>query len=272
VCEDDALNPVSLYARTKIDSERELLASPGDHFHPMILRFATVFGHSRRPRFDLVANLFTAQAMTDGIVTVTGEGQWRPFIHVQDLSRAIVLALRADPRVTGGRIFNVGDDRMNMTIGQLAELVGDVVAKERPVRIVRKPDPADPRNYSVSFDRFRSVLGFEASVSMRAGLEEIVREFKRGTYGDYRSPRYSNLEMTKQALSAFLDPVQSARLYAPMAEALALRRRAPDRLASRNTAKNVAVLHPAGRPLRDAPPSAAPSGAAGGAPSVPQTH
>jgi nucleoside-diphosphate-sugar epimerase len=272
VCEDDPLNPVSLYARTKIDSERELLASPRDGLRPMILRFATVFGHSRRPRFDLVANLFTAQAMTDGIVTVTGERQWRPFIHVQDLSRAIVLALRADPRVTGGRIFNVGDDRMNMTIGQLADLVGDVVAKERSVRIVRIPDVADPRNYAVSFDLVRSVLGFEASVSMRAGVEEIVREFKRGTYGDYRSPCYSNLEMTKQALSAFLDPVQSARLYAPMAEALALRRRAPDRLASRNTVKNVALLHPGGRPPRDAPPSAAPSGAAAGAPSVPQTH
>jgi nucleoside-diphosphate-sugar epimerase len=245
VCEDDALNPMSLYARTKIDSERELLASPRDVFHPVILRFATVFGHSRRPRFDLVANLFAAQAMTDGVVTVTGERQWRPFIHVQDLSRAIVLALRADPHVTGGRIFNVGDDRMNMTIGQLAELVGDVVARERPVRIVRTPDVADPRNYAVRFDRFRSLLGFQAAVSMRAGIEEIVRELKRGTYGDYRSPCYSNLEMTKQALSAFLDPVQSARLYAPMAEARQLLRRvATGRAAGAGGPRNVAVLAP----------------------------
>jgi nucleoside-diphosphate-sugar epimerase len=244
VCEDDPLNPVSLYARTKIDSERELLASPRDNFHPMILRFATVFGHSRRPRFDLVANLFTAQAMADGIVTVTGERQWRPFIHVHDLSRAIVLALRADPRVTGGRIFNVGDDRMNMTIGQLAELVGDVVARERPVRIVRVPDVADSRNYAVSFERFHSVLGFEASVSMRDGVEEIVHEFKRGTYGDYRSPCYSNLEMTKQALSAFLDPVQSARLYAPMAEAHLQRRIASGRATGVAGPRNVAVRVP----------------------------
>jgi len=244
VCEDDALNPVSLYARTKIDSERELLDAPRDGFHPTILRFATVFGHSRRPRFDLVANLFTAQAMTDGLVTVTGERQWRPFVHVQDLSRAILLALRADPRVTSRRIFNVGDDRMNMTIGQLADLVGDVVARERPVRIVRTPDAADARNYAVRFDRIRSVLGFEASVSMREGVEEIVHEFKRGTYGDYRSPCYSNLEMTKQALSAFLDPVQSARLYAPVAEAHRLRWLASGRAMGVAGGRNVALKVP----------------------------
>jgi dTDP-4-dehydrorhamnose reductase len=93
VAEGDELNPVSLYARTKIDSEQELLLSPYDYFQPIVLRFATVFGHSRRPRFDLVANLFTAQAINDGVITVTGERQWRPFIHVVDLAKAIVLAL-----------------------------------------------------------------------------------------------------------------------------------------------------------------------------------
>src|SRR5271166_495016 len=89
--EMDQLSPVSLYAQTKIDSERELLATGSDDFFVTVLRFATVFGHSRRPRFDLVANLFTAQALTDGLVTVIGPEQWRPFIHVRDLARAILL-------------------------------------------------------------------------------------------------------------------------------------------------------------------------------------
>jgi nucleoside-diphosphate-sugar epimerase len=225
VDEDAELNPVSLYARTKIDSETELLLSPREHFDPVILRFATVFGHSRRPRFDLVANLFTAQAMTDGVITVTGERQWRPFVHVRDLAHAIVLALRADPRKTRGQIFNVGDNRINMTIGQLAELVRDVVARERVVTILKKADLADRRNYAVSFDKIRTALGFEASVSMQDGIEEMVREFKAGTYGDYHAPFYSNLEMTKQAFSEFLDPVRSARLYVPIAEAQVVRRR-----------------------------------------------
>ena len=78
-------DPVSLYAQTKIDSERELLAGLRDNVFVTILRFATVFGDSRRARFDLVGNLFTAQAMTDGLITVIGPDQFRPFIHVRDL-------------------------------------------------------------------------------------------------------------------------------------------------------------------------------------------
>lgn len=83
VDESSKLNPVSLYAKTKIDSEVELLNDSNTNFHPIILRLATVFGHSRRPRFDLVTNFFTAQGYNDGTITVTGSNQWRPFIHVR---------------------------------------------------------------------------------------------------------------------------------------------------------------------------------------------
>jgi len=219
VCETDGLNPVSLYARTKIDSERELLLCPHENFWVTVLRFATVFGHSRRPRFDLVANLFTAQAFNEGTITVTGEQQWRPFVHVRDLARAIALALRTDPERIRGQVFNVGDRRLNMTIGQLAATVKEIVAKERPVEIHMRPDVTDQRNYAVSFDKIRSLLGFQCSMSIPDGIAEMLAELKKGTYGNYRERSYSNVEMTKRALSDFRDPAQSSRLYAPLAEA-----------------------------------------------------
>ena len=100
-----------------------------------VLRFATVFGHSYRPRFDLVGNLFTAQAMVNGEITVIGRNQWRPFVHVRDLARAIVLVLDAEPARVQSQIYNVGDSRLNMTIGQLGELVQHVVSEYRPVRL-----------------------------------------------------------------------------------------------------------------------------------------
>src|SRR5439155_1166073 len=90
---------------------------------------ATVFGHSRRPRFDLVANLFTAQAVNDGRITLMGPSQWRPFVHVRDPARAVVAVLDADPERMRGQVFNVGDRRLNMTIGQLARLVQETVSR-----------------------------------------------------------------------------------------------------------------------------------------------
>ncbi|MBU2543699.1 SDR family oxidoreductase [Patescibacteria group bacterium] len=150
------LNPVSLYAKTKIDSENEILQTQSDEFHPTILRFATVFGHSRRPRFDLVTNLFTAQAYNNGQITVLGSNQWRPLIHVSDIANAIVKVIEAPTEKVSRQILNVGDDDLNITIGALAELVAKEVGldkKGKKIKISINNDIDDPRNYRVSFDK-----------------------------------------------------------------------------------------------------------------------
>jgi nucleoside-diphosphate-sugar epimerase len=214
--ETDSLNPVSLYAQTKIDSERELLRGVPDGFFVTILRFATVFGHSRRSRFDLVANLFTAQAITDGLITVIGPQQWRPFIHVRDLARAIVLVLDAAPKLIQSEIFNVGDARLNMTILQLGEKVREVCRRYRDVSISISENVQDRRNYAVSFQKIHSLLGFEAATLMDAGIEEMAAAFQDGKYGHYREQIYSNVAMTAKVLSQFQNPDELSRLYAPL--------------------------------------------------------
>jgi nucleoside-diphosphate-sugar epimerase len=217
VAEEDPLNPVSLYAQTKIDSERELIGSTRDDFVVTILRFATVFGHSRRPRFDLVGNLFTAQAVNNGLLTVIGPDQWRPFIHVRDLARAVVLVLTSPTYAVHGQIFNVGDKRLNMTILQLAQGVKDIVERGgREVEITVSESVEDRRNYAVSFEKIRSILGFEAETLLEGGINEMVQAFQDGLYGDYREEIYSNVAMTQKALDEFQDPMQVAGLYAPL--------------------------------------------------------
>jgi nucleoside-diphosphate-sugar epimerase len=218
VREGDTLNPVSLYAQTKIDCENELLASTRDDFFVTVLRFATVFGHSRRARFDLVGNLFTAQAMNDGLITVIGPQQWRPFVHVRDLARAIFITLKANPLAVQNQIFNVGDKRLNMTILQLAEWVKTVVEKEgKKVNIsINEQDIQDRRNYAVSFDKITKVLGFHSVTLMEEGIHEMVENFKNNRYTHYRENIYSNVAVTKQAVNEFYDPMQAMKLYAPL--------------------------------------------------------
>src|SRR5258708_15283651 len=88
--------PISLYAQTKVDSERLLLESKSADFHPTILRLATLFGVSPRPRFDLVVNLLTARAIRCGKITIFNGEQWRPFMHVHDAARAFIACLQAN--------------------------------------------------------------------------------------------------------------------------------------------------------------------------------
>jgi nucleoside-diphosphate-sugar epimerase len=201
VAEGSKLNPVSLYARTKIDSEQELLSDTYDLFHPTILRFATVFGHSRRMRFDLVVNLFVAQAYINGVITVKGSGQWRPFVHVSDLGWAVKTVIEAPIPLVSRQVFNVGGDELNITIGELAELVAGVVSKDRrgrKVKVTIDDSIDDQRNYHVSFERIASQLKFAPEIGLRDGIAEMHRAFLSKTYvHDYRDQIYSNVEMTK---------------------------------------------------------------------------
>lgn len=218
--EEGETNPVSLYAQTKVDSEKELLADAGSGFQPVILRFATVFGHSARPRFDLVTNLFTAQAFTDGKIRVFGPGQWRPFIHVRDVARAVIFALNARSELVAGEIFNVGDDSLNTTIGELANVVQKVVSAVRPVDIEVNGDFKDARNYAVSFEKIRTRLGYKAQTTLAEGVAEILRHMQAGDYRDYRNAEFSNVEVTRKIASHFYDPENAERIYAPMQDNL----------------------------------------------------
>lgn len=193
--ERSSLQPISLYAQTKVDSERALLSAQSEDFHPTILRLATVFGLGYRPRFDLVVNLLTARAYQDGKITIFNGEQWRPFIHVRDVVEAIVRAMEAPVRLVSGEIFNVGDSSLNHTLQQVAEIIQQVF----PGTSVEHVANADRRNYRVNFDKIRDRLSFSASYSVKHGVEDLKEAFDKQIIRDYRDVRYHNQRFLKVA-------------------------------------------------------------------------
>jgi len=187
--EHSALTPVSLYARTKIGSENMLLTLAKDQFAPTILRFGTAYGMSPRPRFDLVVNLFAAQAATQKEITILGGEQWRPFIHVDDASDAIIRAMQAPIRSVAGQVFNVGSDDQNHRIRELGEIIQ---AHVPGVKINRNDEDIDQRNYRVSFAKFHEHLGFTPQRTIADGIVEIKAAIDEGLISDYQDKRYSN--------------------------------------------------------------------------------
>lgn len=188
--EESGLNPVSLYARSKIEGERVLLDMMSPEFSPILLRFSTIYGLAPRPRFDLVVNLFAAKACTEGEIQVFGGDQWRPFVHVADVGEAIRLSLFSPLDVTAGRVFNVGSEQQNYTIAQVAELVASLVPG---TKVVMNGQDVDRRDYRVSFDRIKNELGFQPRMTVEAGVREIVEAIRAGRIRNYRDPKYSNL-------------------------------------------------------------------------------
>jgi nucleoside-diphosphate-sugar epimerase len=190
VDETSHFNPQSLYARSKVASEALLGALNGDGFSVTCLRFATVYGISGRTRFDLVANLLCAKAVRDGIITVFGADQWRPFIHVDDVAKAIVTTLTAPIERVAGEVFNVGSDAQNYTLGQLAALIQSQVPE---ARIISDDSTVDKRNYHVSFAKIRQQLGFEPAWTLERGIAQVVTLVRSNQVGHYSLPTYSNV-------------------------------------------------------------------------------
>jgi len=185
--------PISLYGKTKIDSEKVLLDARTDTFHPIVLRFATVFGLAPRPRFDLVVNLLTAKARQEGVITIYNGEQWRPFIHVDDIARGIVETLYAPIQNVSGEIFNVGDDRLNYTLAQIAEKIREHFPETR----IQEVENSDRRNYRVSFAKIRNQIGFECARTLDDGIVEIAGAFDQHVIEDYQEAFYSNVKFLR---------------------------------------------------------------------------
>lgn len=193
--ESSSLNPVSLYARTRIMSENVLLErlSGPSAPTPVLLRLATVFGLSPRMRFDLVVNALTVRGVVDGKFQVFGGDQWRPFVHCSDAARAFYLAATAPKEKVDGEVFNVGSTDLNYQISK----VGEIVASEIPNSKMETVDKeVDARNYRVSCDKIARVLGYEAEYDVRTGVREMADTIRsRSELQKYRDDIFSNVQV-----------------------------------------------------------------------------
>ena len=186
VDEQAPLRPVSLYAELKVRFERYLLerSTPVDY---TILRFATVYGLSLRPRFDLTVNEFTRDALLTGELEIYGPQFWRPYCHVSDIARAVVLVLEADCRLVSGKTFNIGSNDENFQ----KSMIGDEIGKQMPVKVTNVERDEDPRDYRVNFDRIKA-LGFEPRMRLADGIDEIAGAVRDGLIVDPYAARYRN--------------------------------------------------------------------------------
>jgi nucleoside-diphosphate-sugar epimerase len=187
--EPRALNPVSLYARTKINAEQAILATTSNTFSPVILRFATIYGISPRPRFDLVVNLLSAKAQTERKITITGGQQWRPFVHVTDVVNAIIKVIQASNELVCGEIFNVGASQENYQINQIGRIIKSLYPR---TQIITEENILDKRNYYVKFDKIKNTLNFTNSRTISDGVQEVSRALQTGEIKNYHLPNYNN--------------------------------------------------------------------------------
>ena len=197
VDEESTLAPVSLYAELKVKFEKYMLneIEKTDEFIPTSLRFSTVYGLSPRMRFDLTVNEFTKDLAMGRELIIFGEKFWRPYCHVKDFSNAFVTVLRASKDKVAYNVFNVGDTSENYTKEMLVEEIRKALP-ESNIKYVDKNE--DPRDYRVNSDKIKRELGFEITMRVPDGIEEVKRMIQEGVIQDPEDQRYYNIPHERQ--------------------------------------------------------------------------
>lgn len=165
------VNPLSLYAETKLHAEQFLKTN-----NALIFRIGTAFGLSdtySRLRMDLVLNYMTASAVSKGKLTVYGGNQWRPLIHVKDIAATIANNLEKSTR----GIYNLAST--NIQIKNLAETVAKITNCDIEYLSSKL---ADQRDYHVSVEKAERdhVLPNKHWRTISDGIQEIYGLIKSG--------------------------------------------------------------------------------------------
>lgn len=193
--EESKVFPQTGYSLNKLQIEQDLRTLAGKDFSPIALRFATVFGHSPRLRFDVVINMLTGMAVANKTIVLNSDGKaWRPNLHIEDVCNAVRCSIEYD--YSGGDllVLNVGANENNLQVIDIAKIIQKSVPgcelkflnenpeldKEGLIRDRKvKNGGGDNRTYKVSFEKITKTLpGFKCEWNVERGVIDLAAKLE----------------------------------------------------------------------------------------------
>ena len=170
--ENSPLKPISLYGRTKCDSEEEIMSNLKNY---ICFRLATVFGFSYRMRSDLLVNNFVYTAIKKKKLTIFEPHFRRNFIHIRDVVEGIKYSMKNFNKLKSN-VYNLGLSSANISKLMLAKKIKKQI-KPLKIQIVTNMKDPDKRDYFVSNKKIEK-KGFKAKISLDLGIKELINLFE----------------------------------------------------------------------------------------------
>ena len=188
--EKTKLNPVSLYAKTKIDCENDMLKNFSDDIEITIFRPSTVYGHSSRMRFDLILNHLVLDAFLKKEIKVFGPEMVRPLMWVGEPARVYKKVIECEDSKFRSEIFNMGYDNENYKKIDIAKMVQSNFFTNIDMQIIDKDK--DLRSYRLDFSKMKKFFNLEPGSDLLKATKIIVDNIISKKYGDLESKKYYN--------------------------------------------------------------------------------
>ncbi len=206
--ERDELNPVSVYAESKIVAEEGIAPLADKDFSPAFLRNSTAYGDSPMLRIDLVVNNLLGCAVARGDIRIMSDGTpWRPLIHCRDIARAFVALLEAPREAIHNQSVNIGGNVENYQVRDIADIVQHLVPG---ATIVYTGEVGkDPRDYRVDFAKLGRLLpDFRLQYNLAAGMEGLLAQFygHRFSVADLDGDKFVRLRTLRHRLDRLILP------------------------------------------------------------------
>ena len=191
VTEDTEPEPITDYARFKIECEKMLAERAAGEMEYVFVRPATICGYAPRLRLDLSVNILTINALINKKIKIFGGDQLRPTINIKDMVRVYELMLSAPADKIHGQAFNVG--YQNKTIREIAEIVKKTIGDPEVIFEITPTD--DRRSYHINSDKIKRVLGFEVKFNIEDAVLSLVNAYHKGLIKNgLDNPVYHNVK------------------------------------------------------------------------------
>jgi nucleoside-diphosphate-sugar epimerase len=201
--ETDPVNPLTAYAKSKIDTEVEVSKLADANFTPIYLRNSTAYGYSPMLRIDLVVNNLLGSAMAYGQIRIMSDGSpWRPLIHCRDIARAFLAFAEASKEKVYNKAVNTGGNSENYRVREVADQVKRLMP-EAQITYTGEVG-ADPRNYRVNFDLLKQVLpNFKLQYTLASGMDELHKAMVDHKFSkkDFEGDQFVRLRVLKHRLN-----------------------------------------------------------------------
>jgi nucleoside-diphosphate-sugar epimerase len=143
---------------------------------------------------------------------IFGVEQWRPFVHIKDISQAFYLGLTAPENSISSKILKFGSSDLNFQMKSIISIFQKLIPDAIPVI---NDENIDLRSYRVDFSKIKSELGFQPKYEIEDGIQEIKQAIDNELLSDWETNTqyYCMKHLKKFAPQKFPDLLIGKKIY-----------------------------------------------------------